>query len=276
MRTSRSLWIAALALVLVVPSVRGQDEPAKDHPVVPRFPGFAMESGKETDFDSGDFPIGEGKSKTVEGKNWQFTYALKQGARRPSGLEVIRNYENQFKAKGGRLVYKDAGNSIAGLMMPAGKGERWLSLMINNDGEQILMNIIDTAEMKQKIEFTADEMAEQLAASGQVTLRGILFDTGKTDIKPESGPLLDEVAAMLKKNADLKVRIEGHTDNVGAKAANLALSKGRATAVKTALVAKGIEGGRMATEGFGDTKPVADNAAEEGRAQNRRVELVKQ
>ena len=276
MRLLQSRLMVCACLALSMWPVSAQDEPAKDHPSIPRFPGFVMDSGKETDFDSDEFPIGGEQSKTVEGRSWKLNYALKEGARRPSGLEVIRNYENLFKSKGGRLMYKDPGNSVAGLMMPAGKGERWLSLTINNDGEQIMMSIIDTAEMKQKIEFTADEMAEQLAASGKVTLRGILFDTGKTAIKPESDPLLEQVAAMLKKDGDLKLRIEGHTDNVGAKPANLTLSKGRAAAVKTALVAKGVAADRLTTEGFGDTKPVGDNTSDEGRAQNRRVELVKQ
>jgi outer membrane protein OmpA-like peptidoglycan-associated protein len=161
-------------------------------------------------------------------------------------------------------------------MMPLGKGERWLSLAFNNDAEMILMAIIETAEMKQKVEFSADEMAGQLAASGRITLHGILFDTGKADIQPASNPVLDEVAALLKKDDALKLRIEGHTDNVGAKPANLALSRGRASAVKAAIVSRGVAADRLAAEGFGDTKPVADNSAEEGRRQNRRVDLVKQ
>src|SRR5207302_10020146 len=115
----------------------------------------------------------------------------------------------------------------ATLMMPLGKGERWLNLILNNDAEMILMAIIETAEMKQKVEFSADEMAEQLAASGTVTLHGVLFDTAKTDIKPEWNPVRDEAAALLKKDTGLKLKIGGHTDNGGAKAANLTLSRGR-------------------------------------------------
>jgi OOP family OmpA-OmpF porin len=138
------------------------------------------------------------------------------------------------------------------------------------------MAIIETAPMKQKLEFSADEMADQLAASGTVTLYGVLFDTGKTEIQPASNALLDEVANLLKKDAALKLRISGHTDNVGAKAANLTLSRGRANAVKTALVSRGVAADRLSADGFGDAKPVADNGAEEGRRQNRRVELAKQ
>lgn len=272
----RRHWLAAVAFALAISPAQAQEEPAKDHPVVSRFPGFVMEDAKVTDFDAVEFAIGDEQVKTVEGKSWDLHYAIKEGTRVPSYLEVIRNYENQFKAKGGRLVFKQPNNTEATLMMPAGKGERWMSLVLGNSGEVIVLKIIDTAEMKQKVEFTADEMAEQLAASGKVTLRGILFDTGKTDIKPESDPILEQVAAMLKKDAALKLRVEGHTDNAGAKAANLTLSKGRAAAVKSALVAKGIDAARLTTEGFGDTRPVADNSTNEGRAQNRRVELVKQ
>ena len=112
--------------------------------------------------------------------------------------------------------------------------------------------------------------------SGTLTLHGVLFDTAKSDIRPESNAVLDELAALLKKDAALNLKINGHTDNVGAKAANLALSRSRAAAVKAALVSRGVAAGRLTAEGYGDTRPVADNSAEEGRRQNRRVELVKQ
>jgi len=138
------------------------------------------------------------------------------------------------------------------------------------------MAIIETAEMKQKLEFSADEMAGQLAASGTVTLYGLLFDTGKTEIQPASNALLDEVANLLKQDISLKLKISGHTDNVGGKAANLTLSRGRAAAVLAALVSRGVGADRLTADGFGDTKPVADNAADEGRRKNRRVELAKQ
>jgi len=272
----RSLVLLALTAVAVSwRPAAAQDEPDKDHPSVPRFPGFYMETAKVTDFASFEFPL-SGNEKTVEGKSWLYTYQLKDGAKKPSELEVVRNYENQFKTRGGRLLYTAAGNTGATMMMPLGKGERWLNLVIENDGATILMAIIETAEMKQKLEFSADEMAEQLAASGTVALHGVLFDTAKTDIRPESNPVLDEVSALLKKDMALKLRINGHTDNVGAKAANLTLSRGRAAAVKAAIVSRGVAADRLAADGFGDTKPVADNSAEEGRRQNRRVELVKQ
>jgi len=268
----------ALVLVFVCGRALAQEgEPAKDNPSVPRFPGMTMESGVETDFDGFEFQTSsDGTATRAEGKSWTFTYALKEGARHASPLEIVRNYANQFKARAGKVVYQAPDATEATMMMPLGSGERWLHLTINNGGEQVMMTIIETAAMVQKVEFSADEMAEQVASTGKVILHGILFDTAKSDIKPESAPVLDEVAAMMKKNLDARFRIEGHTDNVGAKAANLTLSRGRAASVKAALTSRGVDGARLTSDGLGDSRSVADNATEDGRRQNRRVELVKQ
>jgi flagellar motor protein MotB len=126
-------------------------------------------------------------------------------------------------------------------------------------------------------ESETDVMYDALAAKGRWVTQGILFATGKADIQPESRPVLREIAATLKQHGDLKILIEGHTDNVGSAASNLTLSDARAAAVKAALVADfGIDAGRITTKGLGDTKPAAPNTSAVGRAQNRRVEIVKQ
>jgi OOP family OmpA-OmpF porin len=126
-------------------------------------------------------------------------------------------------------------------------------------------------------ESETDVMYDALAAKGRWATQGILFATGKAELQPESRPVLKEIASTLKQHADLKILIEGHTDNVGASASNLALSDARAAAVKAALVADfGIDGARITTKGFGDTKPAVPNTTATGRAQNRRVEIVKQ
>jgi len=130
--------------------------------------------------------------------------------------------------------------------------------------------------MEQKVEFTAMELASALNAAGSVALYGILFDTGKATIKPESAKALAPVGELLKSEAGLKLEIQGHTDNVGAPATNLKLSQDRAAAVKAYLVQTfGIAADRLTTSGFGDTKPVGSNTTDDGRAKNRRVELVK-
>lgn len=119
-------------------------------------------------------------------------------------------------------------------------------------------------------------MYDQLIADGKVVTQGILFSSGSDEIRPESTPTLKEIGTMLKDHADLKVSIEGHTDNVGEDAYNLDLSQRRAKSVKLYLVEKyGIEDARLQTQGFGETKPVGGNDTPEGRQNNRRVELIK-
>ncbi len=255
-----------------------EDAPSvKDHPGIPRWPGTVIASGTSNDFGAHEFDIGGGNSKRVEGKYWEISYALKEGATVPGPLEVARNYGNQFKKRGGAVLMEQvsSGGGEATMRMPSGNGDTWLYLVINNGGEQLLFTIVTEAPMEQKIEVTADEMGSALAASGRIALYGILFDTGKDAIKRESESALTEIAKLLTLNPALKLRIEGHTDNVGKAADNLALSKKRAEAVKRWLVAKSIAEGRMEAAGLGDTKSVAANVTEEGRAKNRRVELVK-
>ena len=119
------------------------------------------------------------------------------------------------------------------------------------------------------------DLYDALSSAGRVATQGIYFDTGSDVIRGESTPTLKEITAMLTEHADLKLTIEGHTDNVGDAAANKALSEQRAAAVKAYLVSAGVAAERLSTAGFGDTKPAVPNTTAEGRRQNRRVELVK-
>ena len=116
--------------------------------------------------------------------------------------------------------------------------------------------------------------AADLLAGGRFVTHGIYFKTGSDIVLPESAPVLRQVAEYLKTNGDVKLRIVGHTDDVGAAAANLDLSKRRAASVATALSTElGVAADRFSTDGKGDTQPAADNATAEGRATNRRVEF---
>lgn len=139
------------------------------------------------------------------------------------------------------------------------------------DGKALYLTSIRIAES------AVDVLYDALATKGRWATQGILFATGKAALQPESRPVLKEIATTLKEHADLRILIEGHTDNVGAPASNLTLSDARAAAVKAALVVDfGIAAERISTRGFGDTRPALPNATAEGRAQNRRVEVVKQ
>src|SRR6184192_143526 len=106
-----------------------------------------------------------------------------------------------------------------------------------------------------------------------VILRGVIFETGKSALKPESFTVLDIVAQSLNANPDIRIEIAGYTDNTGSDATNLRLSQARADAVRAYLGSKGVTPGRMVTKGYGATKPIAPNTTVAGRAQNRRVEL---
>jgi OOP family OmpA-OmpF porin len=117
---------------------------------------------------------------------------------------------------------------------------------------------------------------EALLANGRVATHGLLFDTGSDQLRAESKPTLDAIGQLFAQHGDLKLRIEGHTDNVGNAAANLALSERRAAAVRQALVATyHVDAARLTSAGLGQGKPAASNDTPEGRQQNRRVELVK-
>ena len=120
------------------------------------------------------------------------------------------------------------------------------------------------------------KLYDALSAKGRVATQGIYFDTGSDRIRPESTPTLKEIGTMLKDHPDLKLTIEGHTDNVGAAAANQTLSEKRAAAVRQFLIdSYQVDGARLVAKGLGATKPATGNDTAEGRQQNRRVELVK-
>ncbi|NLX19207.1 MAG: OmpA family protein [Desulfobulbus sp.] len=143
-------------------------------------------------------------------------------------------------------------------------------------GAYAAVDVIEVKPMAQNmVVVKADDMAKSITSDGRVALYGILFDFNKTEIKAESGPVLEEIAKLLKNEPDLNLYVVGHTDSIGSFDFNLNLSKRRAEAVVTALSSEyGIKAGRLTPHGVANLAPVATNATEPGRAKNRRVELV--
>lgn len=277
--TVRRMVVQALWVLLwcAVPAMAQQDaEGSKDHPLVPRMAGFYISDASARDFDAFEFPISADSEQRVEGRYWKIEYWLREGAKTPSPLEISRNYENAFSAKGGRVRFRESDAAETTLVLPQGTGELWMHIDVSNAGETYTLTIVERAGMTQQVALTAAAIADALKTQGSIALRNILFDTGKATLRPESAAELALVVEVLKADPALRLEVQGHTDNTGTAAANLTLSQQRAAAVRDYLVTTGgIAAARLTSAGFGDTKPVAPNDTDAGRALNRRVELVR-
>ncbi|ANE53645.1 flagellar motor protein MotB [Flavisolibacter tropicus] len=183
----------------------------------------------------------------------------------PSAVELIDLETKQTLSK---VQTDETGNYL--ITLPTGKD---YAFNVNRRG---YLFYSDNYSLKNK---TADSTYEKniplqpIEANASVVLRNIFFDFNKYELKPESQIELDKVVQLLQDNPTVKIQIEGHTDNIGNAADNLKLSENRAKAAIAYISSKGIDPKRLASKGFGATKPIADNKIEEGRAQNRRTEL---
>ena len=311
----RTLW-TCLLVGLCVPYAAGQceDRDGKDHPLISRYPGSCIYTWTQVAFEEFNLPLGKivggkfTKSQHLEGKITSIEYNMPENR---SVLEVFRNYESGLKQGGFEILYScaapdcvsgDIGNApplydgggdryepnwegnhmrylSAKLTRPAGDVYAALSIL-NPYGDAVTgyLYVVEVKSMETGlITVNAASLEGGLARSGHVEVPGILFDFNKSEVKPESKPALDEVAKMLSANASMKVWVVGHTDNVGTIEANMKLSEARAAAVAKFLIASyGINATRLKGYGVGPLAPVASNDSEEGRAKNRRVELVKQ
>jgi outer membrane protein OmpA-like peptidoglycan-associated protein len=253
-------------------------EGSKDPALFNRMPGFYITEYSDIDFDRFEFQIGPDKFQTVEGHHYYIDYYANDGIKIPSGLQVIANYTNAAKAIGGRKVYEfeDGGTQYVTLEVVKNNADVWVRVEAASNG-MYKVNLVEKQGMKQDVVADAESLLGSIKETGKVAVYGILFDTGKSEIKPESQPTIGEIAKLLKANPALKLYVVGHTDNVGAFDYNIKLSQSRAAAVVDALVSKnGIAASRLIPFGDGPTAPVASNKSEEGRAMNRRVELVAQ
>ncbi len=155
--------------------------------------------------------------------------------------------------------------------------EIWAAVEQDNwGGNTYYLWVAERAAMRQEVTADAKFMADAITSSGHIALYGIYFDFNKSVVKPESDPAISEIAKLLGEHPNLRVLIVGHTDNVGGLDFNMQLSKARADAVLTALTTKHrVNPRQMQAYGVGQLAPVASNDTEDGRAKNRRVELVK-
>ena len=278
---SKSIFLLLTCLLVAVSSVSAgeQDNPkCKDHPLLTRMPGFYLDDCEDFEFDSYELKNEKGDKITVEGHKYKMYYYLKEGAKRPSQLQIVRNYQNAIQKIGGTLLYKDSSNSKAFMKSKSGNKVIWIGIEQDNwQGSTYYLTILEEEAMVQEVVANAASMAQDIKNTGHVALYGIYFDFDKTEVKPESNPTLKEIAKLLQQHAALNLYVVGHTDNVGEFNYNMNLSKARADAVVKKLVSDyGLSATRLKAQGVGPLAPVGSNKTEEGRALNRRVELVEQ
>jgi OmpA-OmpF porin, OOP family len=301
--------IAALALILVT-SIAAQAQTrdvrgSHDYPGIGRFGGSVITGYQVKDFDAARIqaaPFKDGKpadARRLEGKVSRIAYRTGPG---PSILEVSHNFETQLAKAGFQTLLACETDQCGGIpfteqidilpipqMWVDGFNYRYYAGHKSDNGREIYASVLTSknndqittqlvvavvGEIKNKM-VDAAAMAKGLGEKGHIALYGIYFDTDKATIKPESAPTLAEMAKLLRGEPALKVFIVGHTDSQGAYEHNMTLSRQRAEAVASALTRSyQIAHGRLYTAGVGYLAPVGSNATEEGRALNRRVELV--
>lgn len=248
-------------------------EGSKDPPHFNRMPGYIINEYEDKGFDSVEFRIKADKTTVIEGKRYYLKYCVKDDAKTASPVQIVRNYSNAVKNSGGQVVYSFSDEAT--LKVVSKNVETWVYVGVYNNGDTYELNIVEKQLMQQDIVADAASLAQSIKNKGKVEIYGIYFDTAKSDIKPESEPALKQIAKLLQDSPNLKLYVVGHTDNVGGIDANLKLSKERAEAVVKALVDKhSVSASRLRAFGVGPLAPVESSQTEEGRAKNRRVELV--
>ncbi|OAD40039.1 hypothetical protein LPB72_17830 [Hydrogenophaga crassostreae] len=224
-----------------------------------------------------DGPFDKNGQLKAEGKVESVAYG-RADSKDVSGLQLQRTYERVIKQMGGRLVAVMLGQSEkTGQMRQVHLIERkdqkkWV--FVDTRSQYTLLNLSVITETALPDILTAGEFKSQLETQGYVALN-VNFDTNKSVVLDSDKPTLDQVVSLLALSPDLRLSVDGHTDNEGNAAANKQLSQQRAEAIVAYLVNAGVAKDRLVAKGFGSETPVADNRTEEGRAKNRRVELVK-
>ncbi|QBY01949.1 OmpA family protein [Rhodophyticola sp. CCM32] len=291
------LRLTVLLLCFAAPAFAQDVAGSADHPLVGRFDGSTIRSYETQEFDEVHVARTAGEVSTVEGAVTRLSYAYPAET---SLLQITRNFEIALEDRGfdillscdqddcGRINYdvEQFGNSpswadafnyryvMASRTGPESTAHVSLFLSVNNRNTYSVVTVTEEEAMAIRM-IDAAEMQSSIGDTGRVALYGITFDTDQATIRPESAPTIAEMGAFLATNPDVRVVIVGHTDNQGAMAYNLALSAQRAEAVVAALRDDhGIEADRMAHAGAGFLAPVAVNTTAEGRALNRRVEMI--
>ena len=290
-------WVLALNLVLGAATSDASAVPApaataataaapSDHPLLTRMPGYVIEDKKEEAFGARRFG-GEGQvlpgtvrlpggQIQVEGRVTEIAYIDEQ--ERGSVLAIYRNHLHALASLGAQALNTGLSNAQIAqggrflFQLGQGPASRWVALDLGSDTYRYVLTIVEPAALVQAV--TAGQLAAEIQSRGLATLH-LQFDTGRADLKADGLAAVQALAQLMRAEPALKLSIEGHTDHIGAAADNRKLSLQRAEAVLRAVCAQGIAPARLSALGHGADLPVADRRSEEGRARNRRVELIK-
>ena len=281
------------ALSLVAGSAWAQDH---DKILTP-YPGAKLVRKSGSEFERYEVVLGPAKDdkyskvEVKEGRVTRFHYESPEGR---SPFEIFTNYKNALKKGGFEILFscveRECGNSYGvanaekgiGWMPESGSHylaarakNTWVSLHVTPRSGYVHF-VTEKAMEDDLVKVDAAALAKGIEDEGHIAVYGILFDTGKDEVKPESAPVIAEIMTLLKNRPGLKLHVVGHTDNVGNFEQNLALAKRRAASVVKALTKQGVAANRLRPDGVGSLSPVASNKSDAGRAKNRRVDLVQQ
>ncbi len=266
------LFVLAILFVSSISLAQEKDmKGSQDHPLLSRIPNYYISDQAKKDFDSYTSPYID-KDNVWEGKLTQTNYSAKEGTKELSFLQIVKNYENAIKKLGGKILLSET--RILNAKIEKNKGVTYVSVEAFNDGRNYTLIIVENKPMEDEVTIDAASLSKGISETGKIAIYGIYFDTGKSDIKPESKPTIVEIVKMLKQNSKLKLFVVGHTDIDGSLESNMKLSSGRAASVVKALIENGIQASRLKSGGVGPYCPVESNHTEGGKAKNRRVELV--
>ncbi len=238
---------------------------SKDHPMFNRISGFNITEYNVEEFGTYTFMLDGESESIVEGTKTTIHYECNC---EEAPLKIVRNFTNAIKNIGGQIYepFKNRGY----MFLKQGNKETWAEVYASDYYYDL--TIVEKGEVEQEI--TANAILKELNETGKAILY-INFDSGKSTIKKESMPVVEQIIEMMKQATDIKISVEGHTDSDGSNESNLKLSEARAKAVVEAITKGGIDSARLSSAGFGEEKPIADNSSADGKAKNRRVELIK-
>ncbi|GAC1432056.1 MAG: OmpA family protein [Acidobacteriaceae bacterium] len=260
------LGVAGLSLAAPARAQESDAEGCKDAALLSRYPKSSIYGCDHKDFDAVSMQtVKDGTEAAIEGEVNILNYSMPPDA---SDLAVYRNVRMALAGAGYGFLFEQSPSILV-----ARKGAQYIQLLTG--GGAYTLNMVKQQAMEQVVTADAASMGQALNDVGHVAVYGFQFETGKATLLASADPTLQQVLKLMQQNPLLKLRVEGHSDNVGKRDTNQPLSEKRAVAVVDWLVAHGIPKARLTAQGFADSKPLADNGTEEGRAKNRRVELVK-